>query len=241
MKICDTAALVGAGVTGEYYNALRETFDTVLTLPPDDAVAAAVSAHPDMICSVIGGKFICHRGYYLKNKAELDAIFSRTGLVPQLSDARRGIAYPRDIAFNALILRDALLANIKYTAPEVLEAAADAGYSIKNVRQGYAACSSLVCGDTVITADKTIADAARGYCSVLMISPGHIALPGYDSGFIGGCGGYHDGTAYFFGDILAYPDGAAIVNYLHGRGIGVRTLLDAPLTDFGGIKFARLQ
>ena len=72
---------------------------------------------------------------------------------------------------------------------------------------------------------------------VLFLTPGGIRLPGYNTGFIGGAGGYVSGNAVFFGDVRRHPDGERIGLALAQRGIVCHALSEDPLTDFGGIKF----
>ena len=80
---------------------------------------------------------------------------------------------------------------MKYTAPELLGKVEELGLIRVNVSQGYAKCSTCVVGeDAIITYDRGIAKAADAAgMDVLVIEPGHVDLPGYDTGFIGGASG----------------------------------------------------
>ena len=94
----------------------------------------------------------------------------------------------------------------------------------------------LLSENCAVTADKGLYNAlsSRG-CDVLLIRPGHIALDGYDTGFIGGAGGcFGDGIYCFFGDILSHPDGAEIVGFAKKHKIKAVSLSDEPLSDHGG-------
>jgi hypothetical protein len=88
-----------------------------------------------------------------------------------------------------------------------------------------------------VTADRGLADALRrSGVAVLDIRPGHIALPGYDYGFIGGAGGrLPDGTYVFFGDLTSHPDGEAIRRFAEEQKISAVSLSDEPICDRGGI------
>ena len=49
-----------------------------------------------------------------------------------------------------------------------------------------------------------------------------ISLPGYDVGFIGGCGGYYDGTLYFFGRLDSVECGRDVRRFAKIHGYEVR-------------------
>ena len=77
-------------------------------------------------------------------------------------------------------------------AHEEAKAAADSTILTKiHVKQGYTRCSLLPVDDrSFITSDAGIAKTlAEHDTDVLLIHPGHIHLPGFDYGFIGGTGG----------------------------------------------------
>ena len=146
---------------------------------------------------------------------------------------------PLSIDLGDITVRDGLQAlEHLFTTEQKLRLAEEIGIATADVAQGYAGCSALACGDLLLTADPSIKEAVtdRGG-EVLSLSPGGIDLPGYDTGFIGGAGGYVDGHAVFFGDVHRHPDGNRIADALAIRGIVCHCLGDGPLTDFGGIKF----
>jgi hypothetical protein len=70
---------------------------------------------------------------------------------------------------------------------------------------------------------------------VLMITPGHILLPGYDTGFIGGASGRIGDTVIFNGDLSAHPDSDRIIRFIEDRGLKVRWFPEWPLKDIGSI------
>ena len=135
---------------------------------PIGTVQAPLSCHPDMVFCRLGG----------------DTVY--TGDPTML-----GPDYPQDIIYNACSTGKYFIHNLKYTAPELLEAAERLDLRKVNVSQGYAKCSTCVVSeDAIITYDRGIARATRAAgLDVLTIEPGHVELPGYDTGFIGGASG----------------------------------------------------
>ena len=109
---------------------------------------------------------------------------------------------------------------------------------IISVKQGYAKCSVLaVCNDAIITADRGIAKAAESHeIEVLLIQQGGIYIKGYDTGFIGGCGGMIEskilGTS---GSMKLLKDYDNIKDFLRNRNIYIENLGGKELCDIGGI------
>ena len=174
--------------------------------------------------------------------------------------ARLSPAYPGDVLYNACCTGRYFIHNLKYTAPELLAAAGiaisgtasgpqTAGSNAQSqtkhtgsmipvqVPQGYAKCS-IVCVDetSIITYDAGITKAclAAGL-EVLQISPGHVRLPGYPTGFLGGASGRVGREILFNGDLSVHPDFAAIRDFIESRGLSCVHFPDYPLTDVGSI------
>lgn len=182
-------------------------------------VAGPLSDHPDM--------FMCKLG--ASDDAEVFSCFAQN-TVP-------GSVYPHDIAFNAACTGRFLIHNLSYTDPALLRRAEELGMTLVNVRQGYTKCSTIVVDeDSVITYDRGIAAPCRAAgLDVLTVSPGHVLLPGYDTGFIGGASGRVGSTVVFNGDLTAHPDFPSIVRFIEERGLEVKWFEDWPLTDIGSI------
>ena len=64
---------------------------------------------------------------------------------------------------------------------------------------------------------------------------GHVLLPGYDEGFIGGASGRVGDEVIFHGDLAAHPDFRGIVSFIESRGLRVKYFGGFALTDIGGI------
>ena len=177
-------------------------------------------------------------------------------------EGRLSADYPGDIIYNACSTGKYFLHNLKYTAPELLAAAKAAGLEFIDIPQGYAKCSiAVVSENAVITYDRGIAsaiaavggkvisydatldcsvtDKSRNTLEVLLITPGHINLPGYNTGFIGGCTGldYIHNELIFNGDLSLHPDGDSIREFVESHGVTIKDFPGRPLTDIGSIIF----
>jgi hypothetical protein len=191
-----------------------------------EIVSPYLSKHPDM--------FMCKMG--AKDDAPVisyqdDAKNMYPGFRPLSAE------YPAGIAYNAACTGSFLIHNLKYTAPHIIEYAEKAGMNMVNVRQGYAKCSTVIVDDrSIITYDRGMAKACTAAgMDVLTISPGHIVLPGYDTGFIGGTSGRAGDTIYFNGDLSSHPDSKDIIAFITERGLSVRFFEEWPLTDIGSV------
>ena len=232
-------AVIGQGGAA-YRNALAALCADVLLLPPAEGMDPRVASHPDMLMTVWGQDVVMPASYAARADVRpiLDTLCRRCGVRVITTEISPGNTYPHDVACNGLLYGGKLYGKLSALAPEILRLADDSGIEAVNVAQGYAGCSALACGDILLTADPSIRDAVCA-CGgdVLFLSPGGIRLPGYDTGFIGGAGGYADGHAVFFGDVRRHPDGDRITQALSARGIVCHCLGERELTDFGGIKF----
>ena len=187
----------------------------VCMLPRIPGPDPAIADHPDLVyCSLGPGRPVFH--------GKISAV---------------GRPYPSDVPYNACCTGRYFIHNLKYTVPELLAAAEDAGMTLVDVPQGYARCSCLpVAEDAVITADQGIIRACRAAgLTVLEVVPGHVVLPGYKYGFIGGCGGRIGDTIVFHGNLSEHPDGMRIRSFIEDRGLKCVDFPDFPLTDIGSI------
>lgn len=209
----------------------------VFLLPPDDTIAPPVSTHPDMTVSLIGSTAVIPSVYGKQNSA-LCGFLSEAGYDVVLSSAERGKIYPNDVGLNCAVGDGFIICRTASADPNVLCAAEKLGYDVIDVRQGYAGCSCIICENAVITSDTGIYNSVvrSGWESLLVPNSG-IVLPGYSTGFIGGCGGFSGGVLYFTGDIDSVPAGELIRGFARRRGYDIVLLTSGELTDFGGIKF----
>ena len=192
---------------------LHESGYEVFTVSASPSMHCLISSHPDI--------FICSVGR--------EPVFANT--------AEIGSEYPQNAAFCAAALDRYFIHNLNITAPRLLEIAERAGLKPVHVNQGYTKCScAVVDGKSVITSDKGIARAliALGDVDVLEVNKGHILLPGYQYGFIGGASGRVGEEFVFCGDITVHSDFERIQDFVESRGVRLKWF-DFPLTDVGSI------
>lgn len=229
-------ALISSAAPLEAISALGKVCE-VFPLPPDSALPPPVACHPDMLVSLVGKTAIISAAYADSCHA-LCEVFDNSGYTVALSDAPRGSRYPCDAGLNCAVGERFIICRASSIDPAVLDTARKIGLEVIDVKQGYAGCSCIVCDDTVITSDEGIHRkvTASGGESLFVPNDG-IALPGYDVGFIGGCGGFTRGSLYFIGEIDRHPCGEIIRDFAARRGYDIVTLSRGVLTDCGGIKF----
>ncbi|MBR7163442.1 MAG: hypothetical protein IKD21_00510 [Clostridia bacterium] len=224
-------------IDNRYYDAVYAAFAGNRTFLPSvtcHALAAPVSAHPDMVLfSAEKGTCICAAEVY----SQYLKILSPFGVELVQGNASLGSDYPADIAYNVLNTRAGAFARFDSTDKHLTRLLDKKHIKKVNVGQGYARCSSVSFGDALISADPTIIKAGKeAGLSVLSITPGYVNLPGYDYGFIGGASGILGGdTVAFFGDLSYHPDGEKIRNFITANGFFVAEMPGQPLSDIGTI------
>ena len=220
--------LLNENVGGEILHSLSGAFCPLL-LPGYGALPFPVCSHPDMLIFRKGKTLVTFAGYYEKNRSLFDSL---EGYEIITAPEKVGREYPDDILLNALSLADTL-----YCKAESISSTLSGMFSwVWNVKQGYTACSVCkVSDDAIITADKGIARAVeKNGVKVLLIRPGHVALEGYDTGFIGGASFTYGERVYFFGDIKSHPDGGAISDFIEENKKECVSLSRGTLHDYGG-------
>ena len=213
-------------------------FDVIL-MPPADYLQQGVASHTDMLIFIGFGRLYCHERYYLQNKELIDKIVEISNLDLSVSDEPTGEKYPLDVLFNACILGNMLVCNQNTVSKLIINEAKKQGMRIVNVPQGYTKCSvCVVSEDAVITADKTIAEACSNEgIDVLLVSEGHISLPPYNFGFIGGASGTNSDKVLFCGSIDSHPDGDKIKRFCEKHKKNAISLSDGELQDIGSLFF----
>ncbi len=223
--------LVNPHLSQKIKNTLAD-FGEVISLPAFEKLPFPVNAHPDMLMADIDGTIFVHREY----TAGQDLLKERN--IPfQISEQAVSATYPDDVALNCFAAKNALFAKLSSVSLAVKNYAQKRGFSLRDVKQGYAKCSSTVIGDVVITADKGIFHAAKANgLETLLIPPYSIGIEVYDTGFIGGASGViAEKTIGFFGDIDVFPAGKQIRSFLEERGFCVISLGEGELFDYGGL------
>lgn len=146
--------------------------------------------------------------------------------------------YPSDVPLNAKVIGNRVLCNAKYLSESVKRTISSCGFELINVKQGYAACSTVVINyNALITDDESIyASSKSNGIDCILISKGSVELKGYNYGFIGGtCGMIDKNLIAFTGSINHHTDAELIVNFLNKYNVRYIELTDGPLVDIGGI------
>ena len=197
---------------------LREKNYKLEFIESNGIVAEPISNHPDI--------FLCKLGIF----ADSPVIFAET---TSLSEK-----YPKDVAFNAACTGDFFIHNLNFTDTGLLGIAKAMGMKTVHVEQGYAKCSIVVVDErSIITYDEGIFKACQGVKGLdcLLVEPGHVNLPGYNTGFIGGASGRVGNEIIFNGDLSSHPNFEEIKAFIEERGLKCKWFSEYPLTDIGSI------
>lgn len=215
----------------------KSTKIPTIALKPYERLDIPVRSHPDMLLFVIDKTVFCYKEYYIKNKELFNSIKNeKYNIIPINKEC--GMKYPEDIALNVLKIGNTLFGKRDCIAKEILEYAKKHGYSFVDVKQGYAACATLVLNsENAITADTSIKNALEK-CgkNVTFISEDKIVLSGYNCGFIGGASAVIDDCVYFFGDINSLKSKEKIVNTITSLNMKIFSVSSGGVYDFGGAK-----
>lgn len=146
--------------------------------------------------------------------------------------------YPTDIPYNAACTGKYFIHYLPATNTELLQKAKDMSMVLINVRQGYTKCNTVVVDETsLITSDNGIFNTLEGFPSIdcLLIQPGYVSLPGYQTGFIGGASGKIGNRILFHGNLKDHPNCSQIINFIESKELEVVWFEEFPLTDIGSI------
>ena len=211
-------------------DALKQEGFEVKLLAPFSALESPVDTHADMLLLAVSDTFFIHQDY----KIDLNGFEKIIKIDEPMSNK-----YPNDVLINIAIVGKNAFCNTKFASKTVLQYLEKNNFSIHHVAQGYAHCSTCIVSDNaIISADKGIVEAAKGVgIDALLISSGHISLPPYEYGFIGGSCGSNGDKIYFCGALNHHPDGKKIRQFCEKHGKSAIELSNHPLVDIGGIMF----
>nr|WP_300410995.1 hypothetical protein [Lagierella sp.] len=145
--------------------------------------------------------------------------------------------YPRDVAFNISRTNQYYFHKKDCTDLEINSQLKDKSKFIQ-VKQGYSKCSTLILKkNTVVTSDIGLFNCYKqNGIKVYYIPSGGILLPGYDTGFIGGCGGMvSKNEIVFYGNLDKYEYKEELVKILNEEKIQYYYPLDIEFIDRGSI------
>ncbi len=215
-------------------SALESAKIAVVPVEPNINLPEGISSHADLQIVHLGENTVLTASCSNNCTEMLAAI----GFNVEKAENELENSYPKDCLINAEIIGKNIIANPDIIDKKLLEFAEENNYNVIAVNQGYAKCSVLaVSDDAVITADPGIAKILQNKdIEVLKIKEGEIYLKGYDTGFIGGCGGMVEekilGTS---GDLKSINDYENIKDFLRNRNIYAENLGGKTLCDIGGI------
>lgn len=199
----------------EVMDYLKSSGHQLNILEPSPMVYPAIACHPDI--------FMCALG--------------KRGKVFHGSPETIGYKYPDDIVYNGASTGRFFIHRLDKTNEALLNEITKLGLTLVDVKQGYSKCNVCIVDEThIITSDEGIARACQGYdIYVLLISPGHIALPGMSCGFIGGASGLVGNEVIFNGDLSLHPDFEEINQFILSCGKRPIYFKGKPLLDIGSI------
>ncbi len=215
-------------------SALESAKIAVVPIEPNDNLPEGIASHADLQLLHLGGKAVLTASCSKKSTDMLRML----GFDIQNTENELEFSYPNDCLINAQIIGRNIIVNPDVADEKLMQFAEENNYNIIAVKQGYAKCSVLAAAeDAVITADPGITRILQSKgIEVLKIKEGGIYLKGYDTGFIGGCGGMIEekilGTS---GDLKSIKDYENIKDFLRNRNIYAENLGGRNLRDIGGI------
>ena len=232
---CAEIVLIGEKYAEILDKPLKKLCISVKYIPNNPNVDPRLSGHADLSILHAGGERL-YFAPYLRGTA-LHRELSGLGADIRIADIGQSALYPNDAQLNLCAVGNQLLCNRQTAAQEIVRYfTIDCGASVIYVKQGYTRCSICPAGErSIITADRGIAAAAKNAgMDVLLISPGHIVLDGFDTGFIGGASFCiaKDKIA-FTGTLDRHPDKERIIRFLADRSIEPVFLTDRPIFDIG--------
>jgi hypothetical protein len=146
--------------------------------------------------------------------------------------------YPYDICYNAACTGTYFIHRLADTNPDLLHLAKEMGMILIDVQQGYTKCNVVVVDETsIITPDKGIYKTILEYpdMNCLLVDSGHVALPGYSTGFLGGASGRVANEIIFHGNLMSHPDYLSMKSFIEDRNLKLVWFEEFPLTDIGSI------
>lgn len=235
-----TVALIGTHAPKKIKNALSALGFEIFSLEGDKRLPLPIRSHADTLLSVIENKVFLSKEY-ADSCEPLTSLLASRGYDVVKCECEVGCEYPADISFNVAIVGKYAFGRFDFVADEIKRELVDRGYTLIDVKQGYAKCSTAIISDNaIITADSGIAQKATSLgIDVLKVSAaeGVIELDGYGYGFIGGACALFENTLYSCGNIELHPDFEAIRDFCEAHGVALCSLSDGKLCDVGGIIF----
>jgi hypothetical protein len=222
-----------------YIEAINRNRPGIEWLPFDMAgqgkVYSSILSHPDIYFFKIGAFKIIHSPDVPENYLH---ILRSRGVDLARGEAAPAGNYPGTALYNAVRAGNRIFHNLDCTDQRILIEAERMALKCVHIEQGYTRCSAVVLNDeAIITPDRGLAEAAReeGF-DVLLVSRGHLVLPGEEYGFLGGASGVAlNGEIIFLGDIASHPEFALIEKFSGKHGTCLVAARGLELYDAGSL------
>ena len=228
------AVIVSYKISEGFEQLLTNLKIDIIKTEPIYEIDVPVRDHPDMAVHPIDYKKIV---VYNKHETYYREKLKKYGVEVIPSSNKLNKLYPNDIALNVSRTNDyyfykencidlSIEKNLIGNSKPIL------------VKQGYSKCSSLIIGNNlVITSDKGLCNTyLNNGVKCYLIPFGEIYLTGYDTGFIGGCGGMiSEDELLFYGNLERYKYSDKLVEILKNENIKYYYPKDCEFIDLGSI------
>ena len=228
------AVIVSYKISEGFEQLLTNLKIDIIKTEPIYEIDVPVRDHPDMAVHPIDYKKIV---VYNKHETYYREKLKKYGVEVIPSSNKLNKLYPNDIALNVSRTNDyyfykencidlSIEKNLIGNSEPIL------------VKQGYSKCSSLIIGNNlVITSDKGLCNTyLNNGVKCYLIPFGEIYLTGYDTGFIGGCGGMiSEDELLFYGNLERYKYSDKLVEILKNENIKYYYPKDCEFIDLGSI------
>jgi hypothetical protein len=225
-------AIISPDASGEVLKNLRALDLEPVAIPKTGLVVDQISGHPDIQVFIHENRAFCHPDISLSFAANIE-----THAEVIICGTRLSKKYPADIPYNIACAGPHAFHHRSGIDPTIGEYLTSRKIAGAPVGQGYAKCSTLIVNPgSIVTSDVSIHRAAvsRGVESLLLAS-GHIDLPGYAFGFIGGATGVIDDLVLFTGSMSHHPDYDKIAAFIEGHEKKIVPLGSGRAVDLGTI------
>ena len=229
------AVIVDGRVKKEIFENLEKLGLRVIPTIKCEDVHDAISYHPDICIHPINSNTLV----IAPNVFEYyDSIFKNTSIKLIKGEKHLQSNYPNDIAYNVARVARYAIHNTKYTDEKLAYYLKKEGIEFIDVNQGYSKCSTAIIDDNaIITSDPSIKKECERYdIDILYIKEGHIKLPGFDYGFIGGAtGNISKNEILITGRYDEHPNNNEIEQFFRKMNKNVIFLSKESIMDVGSI------
>lgn len=229
-----SCVIIGKKYEKKLHKSLADMGIEMIAMPDNPFVDTRLSSHADLSVCHAGGDLI-FLAPHLKNSFLFNILLEKHSKIRILDIIQRSL-YPHDAQMNICLAGKNYIYSRRYSSVEIIKSLKKQGMVGIDCRQAYAKCSvCVVDNNSIISSDKGIVKKCReAGMSVLEIEQGHIALPGFDYGFIGGSGfKISNKILAFTGSLEHHPNKLEIKSFLYERDIQPVFLTNEPIFDIG--------